>query len=259
MLTPATGGANPGTLRFFPYAEGKIEAAGAQTQTADGAATKLLLPVANQRVGEFTRLAGVLTASEGLGGARAAVIDVPLTGTVAAGTKPAAAAPQPSVLAGADPALPLLVALVFAFVGGMLLNLMPCVFPVLSLKVLGFATQHDGRVTMRGRGLAFTAGVIVSFWILAGGLVALRAAGAQLGWGFQLQSPVVVTGLAILFFVLALNLSGVFEIGQMLPSQARELEREESATPTTLSRACSRWSSPRRARRRSWVRRWVSR
>ncbi|MEO8741383.1 MAG: protein-disulfide reductase DsbD domain-containing protein [Casimicrobiaceae bacterium] len=211
----------PGTLRFFPYAEGKIEAAGVQTQTVDGATIKLLLPVAKQRVGEFTRVAGVLTASEGFGGARAVVVDVPLIGVVGAGSKPASVVPQaaPRMLGDADPALPLLVALAFAFIGGLLLNLMPCVFPVLSLKVLGFATHHDSRVTMRMHGLAFAAGVIVSFWILAAGLVALRAAGAQLGWGFQLQSPAVVTGLAILFFVLALNLSGVFEMRQLLPSR----------------------------------------
>jgi thiol:disulfide interchange protein DsbD len=100
----------------------------------------------------------------------------------------------------------------------LLLNLMPCVFPVLSLKVLGFAAHGGDRATMRKHGLAFAAGVIVSFWLLAAVLVALRAAGSQLGWGFQLQSPVVVAGLALLFFVLALNLSGLFEIRLLLPS-----------------------------------------
>src|SRR6185369_12400356 len=101
-------------------------------------------------------------------------------------------------------------AIVLALLGGVLLNLMPCVFPVLSLKVLGFATHGGDRATMRKHGLAFAAGVVVSFW--------LRAAGSQLGWGFQLQSPVVVAGLALLFFVLALNLSGLFEIRLLLPS-----------------------------------------
>jgi thiol:disulfide interchange protein len=95
---------------------------------------------------------------------------------------------------------------------------MPCVFPVLSLKVLGFAAHGESGAAMRRHGIAFAAGVIVSFWLLAAILVALRAAGAQLGWGFQLQSPAVVTVLAILFFVLALNLSGVFEVRQLLPS-----------------------------------------
>jgi thiol:disulfide interchange protein DsbD len=95
---------------------------------------------------------------------------------------------------------------------------MPCVFPVLSLKVFGFAAHGFNSGTMRAHGLAFGAGVIVSFWLLAGLLFALRAGGTQLGWGFQLQSPPVVAGLAVLFFVLALNLSGMFEIGQLLPS-----------------------------------------
>jgi thiol:disulfide interchange protein DsbD len=109
-------------------------------------------------------------------------------------------------------------ALVFALVCGALMNLMPCVFPVLSLKVLGFAAHGGDRAAMRAHGLAFAGGVLVSFWLLVGGLLALRLGGQQLGWGFQLQSPAVVASLAILFFVLALNLSGVFEIGQLLPS-----------------------------------------
>ncbi len=219
-LSPDSAASNPGTLRFFSYAEGKIEAGGAQTQERDGTTTRLLLPVANQRVGEFARVAGVLTASDGFGGARAVTIDVPLAGAVTAGSKAVTggAAAAPTTLADVDPPLPFVVALVFAFVGGVLLNLMPCVFPVLSLKALGFATHGEGRTLARRHGLAFAAGVIVSFWILAGALVALRAAGTQLGWGFQLQSPVVVAGLAILFFVLALNLSGLFDIGRLLPS-----------------------------------------
>ncbi len=212
---------DPGTLRFFPFAEGKIEPAGAQPGTRDGATTTLTLPVARQRVGEFTRVAGVLTASNGFGTQRAATIDVPLTGTISAAAAPmpiVAAQPLPVLAGSSEPALPLLVALAFAFIGGVLLNLMPCVFPVLSLKVLGFATHRDSRAAMRAHGAAFAVGVVVSFWLLAAGLVALRAAGQQLGWGFQLQSPAVVVALAILFFALALNLSGVFEVRQLLPS-----------------------------------------
>ncbi len=110
-----------------------------------------------------------------------------------------------------------LVAIGFAFLGGLLLNLMPCVFPVLSVKVLALL-EHGGGDASRGRrhGLAFGAGVLLSFWLLAGVLMALRAGGEQLGWGFQLQSPIVVALLALLMFALALNLSGVFEIGLTL-------------------------------------------
>ena len=116
----------------------------------------------------------------------------------------------------------LALAIAFAFVGGIALNLMPCVFPVLSLKVLGFATHHDARATLRKEAFAFAAGVIVTFVVLGLALAALRSAGEQLGWGFQLQSPAVVTALAALFFVIALNLSGVFEFGQIAPSGIAE-------------------------------------
>ena len=120
-------------------------------------------------------------------------------------------------MAGGD-GLTLALAVVSALVGGLILNLMPCVFPVLSLKVLGFATHNDTRPTLRHEAGAFAAGVVLTFVALGAVLAVLRAAGEELGWGFQLQSPAVVSALAILFFVLALNLSGVFEFGQLAPS-----------------------------------------
>jgi len=222
VLAPAPGAAvpaDPGKLRFFAYSAGQIEPSGAQELSRDGAIWTLALPVAVQRSGEFTRVAGVLASTTGLGGnARAAVVDVPLSGTVIAAAPPPAQSLQPLPLAPAENALSLGVAIAFALVGGVLMNLMPCVFPVLSLKVLGFATHGGDRATMRRHGMAFAAGVVVSFWLLAVVLAALRAAGAQLGWGFQLQSPIVVAGLALLFFVLALNLSGLFEVRRLLPS-----------------------------------------
>lgn len=109
-------------------------------------------------------------------------------------------------------------AILFAFIGGLLLNLMPCVFPVLSVKVLALLEHGGMDDPARGRkhGLAFGAGVLLSFWVLAGVLMALRAGGESLGWGFQLQSPAVVALLAMLMFALGLNLSGVFEIGLTL-------------------------------------------
>ncbi len=215
-----------GALRFFPYTESQIEPSVPQTQRRDGDAYVLALPVANNLDAAFTRLAGVVTAAGGLGGdVHAAVLDVPLTGTVVAGPKPAlAATPELNVAAPALPAPPpgdrltLAAAVLFALLGGMILNLMPCVFPILSIKVLGFATHHDNRLTMRREAVAFASGVVLTFAVLGLLLAILRAAGEQLGWGFQLQSPGVVTALAILFFVLALNLSGVFEFGQLAPS-----------------------------------------
>lgn len=120
-------------------------------------------------------------------------------------------------------------ALLLALVGGVLLNLMPCVFPVLSLKVLGFIEQSGSESSaLRRHGWGFTAGVLASFWVLGGALLILRSGGEALGWGFQLQSPAFVATLAALMFVLALNLAGVFELRAAPWSRsAASLERRE--------------------------------
>ncbi|PSQ58881.1 MAG: thiol:disulfide interchange protein, partial [Bacteroidetes bacterium QH_10_64_19] len=99
---------------------------------------------------------------------------------------------------------------------GLLLNLMPCVFPVLSVKILGFAEEAGDTRAMQRHGALFGAGVLVSMWILAGGLLALRAAGSQIGWGFQLQSPIFIALMTMLFFGIGLNLLGAFEVGTTL-------------------------------------------
>ncbi|MYA77316.1 MAG: thiol:disulfide interchange protein, partial [Gemmatimonadetes bacterium] len=105
----------------------------------------------------------------------------------------------------------------FALIGGLILNLMPCVLPVLSIKVLGFIHQAgDDPAKARRHGLVFTAGVLVSFLALAAVLIALRAGGEQLGWGFQLQSPVFIVILSVIIFMFGLSLFGVFEIGTSL-------------------------------------------
>ncbi len=108
-------------------------------------------------------------------------------------------------------------AALLAALGGLVLNLMPCVFPVLSLKVFGFASQAHDRRALAVAGLSYTAGVVLSFAALAALLLALRASGEQLGWGFQLQSPAFVAALALLFALLGLNLLGHFEFGMMVP------------------------------------------
>jgi len=96
----------------------------------------------------------------------------------------------------------------------LILNLMPCVFPVIGIKIMGFVNQAgEARRKVAQHGLTFTAGVLVSFWMLAGLLILLRSGGEQLGWGFQLQDPVFVFFLAGFLLVFALNMSGVFEFG----------------------------------------------
>jgi thiol:disulfide interchange protein DsbD len=222
-LTPPAGVPDTGALRYFPYAEREIEPSAPQRLTREGSDRVLLLPVANDLAGPIPKLVGVITAGETLGGGvSAAVLDVAVDGSVVAGPKPAlATAPKldfGSAAGGRGADLGWALASLFAFVGGMLLNLMPCVFPVLSIKVLGFATHHDRPATLRREAFAYSAGVVLTFVGLGLALFALRAAGEQLGWGFQLQSPAVVSALAALFFVLALNLSGVFEFGQLAPS-----------------------------------------
>ncbi len=113
--------------------------------------------------------------------------------------------------------LSLLQALAFALLGGLILNLMPCVFPVLAMKAAAFARlAGHARSEMRRDGLAYTAGVLVSFAAMAGVLIALRSTVGEVSWGFQFQSPVFSLLIAYLFFVVGLNLSGVFEVGNRL-------------------------------------------
>jgi thiol:disulfide interchange protein DsbD len=105
----------------------------------------------------------------------------------------------------------------FAFLGGLLLNLMPCVFPVLFIKGLALVqSSGEERDKLRVHGLIYTFGILVSFWVLVGALLGLRAAGSTLGWGFQFQSPVFLALMAALLFFLGLSLAGQFEIGLTL-------------------------------------------
>ncbi len=149
----------------------------------------------------------------------------------AAGAAPPAAAASTQAVPAATFAL----ALLGALVGGLLLNLMPCVFPVLAIKVLGFARHADDRRAHRVSGLAYSAGVVLSFLALGALMLGLRAAGEQLGWGFQLQSPAVVAALAVLFTVIGLNLAGVFEFGQFVPSSVATLEARHPVANAGLS------------------------
>jgi len=138
------------------------------------------------------------------------------------GAPPAAASglgPPPARISGggASANLGLASAALFALVGGLILNLMPCVFPILAMKAASLAGHGGGaHAEARRQGLAFGAGALATFLALAGLLIALKAAGSAIGWGFQLQSPPVVAVLALLILAVALNLSGLFEVGTSL-------------------------------------------
>ena len=143
-------------------------------------------------------------------------------------------APKHQTSSTADPSL--LLMLGFAFIGGLILNLMPCVFPVLSIKILGFVQQASQKPEeIRRHGWVFTLGVMVSFWILAAILVVFRQAGVQVGWGFQLQSPAFVAALALLFFLMSLNLMGTFEIGGRLMGAGNALAGRQGLSGTFFS------------------------
>lgn len=118
-----------------------------------------------------------------------------------------------------------------AFLGGIILNLMPCVFPVLFLKGLALVqSSGEARSRLRSHGLVYTLGILVSFWAIVGVLLALRAGGSQAGWGFQLQSPTFLTLLAAGIFFFALSLAGLFDIGLSLTSVGGELAQKQGYT-----------------------------
>jgi len=126
-------------------------------------------------------------------------------------------------------------AVVAALVGGLILNLMPCVFPVLAIKVFEFSRHDYAPAARRLQGLAYSAGVVLSFVALGALMLALRAGGEQLGWGFQLQSPAVIASLALLFTLMAMNLAGWIDVGHWLPSGVASLQFRHPAADAFLS------------------------
>ncbi|HSH45464.1 MAG TPA: protein-disulfide reductase DsbD domain-containing protein, partial [Longimicrobiales bacterium] len=210
----------PGSLAgayFFSSDPGALEHTPEQPAgTADGE-VRLRLPESPYLLEEPDRLEGVLKLPEGstvdAAGHPGLLVSVPLergeAATWALEPTTPLAAPVAQADAGGSAGLSLAAALLFALIGGVILNLMPCVFPILSLKALGFATRGGDRAGMRRDGLAFGAGVVLSFLAVAGVLMAVRASGAEVGWGYQLQSPAIVALLAALMFVIGLMLAGV--------------------------------------------------
>ena len=219
-------GADMAGAYFFPYSPKVIEHAADQTVDRGPEGLTLSLKPGYDFVGGGTaptELAGVISTRAGAWEVTATPGDLPAT---AAGMGPPA---DSKTAAGGEMSGGLLGALLFAFIGGLILNLMPCVFPVLSMKAASLAGHaHDAGKT-RLQGLVFLLGVVATFLALAGLLLAVRAGGAAVGWGFQLQSPAVVAGLALLMLLVALNMSGVFEIGTSVQNVGSEASSKGGA------------------------------
>ncbi len=249
MITPPAGADHvPSGLYFFDDV-GVVDYAVPQVVKSANGRYAIEMKTGVDTPADAQRLTGVLVAKNGWqaspGGPGGILVDAPLTSgqTVAAAKAGAVAAATGSVPpsdggapGGGEPGAGsatggragLLGTLFLAFAGGLVLNLMPCVFPVLGIKILGFVNQagnHKAKVVQHG--LAFSAGVLLSFWVLAGVLLALRAGGEQLGWGFQLQSPAFVFGMAVFLLIFALNLSGLFEVGLSATGAGANLQSKE--------------------------------
>ncbi|MBJ3778403.1 protein-disulfide reductase DsbD family protein [Acuticoccus mangrovi] len=219
---------------FFAYDREAIDHVAEQevTEASDGDGLFITLSAGRGRLDGTLR--GVLKTADGAFSITATGDADPEPPTAAAATGPAAdgaspsgpgrpaAAPAPALAvvapdaggSGGGGGIGLAQAIAFAFIGGLILNLMPCVFPVLALKALSLVS-HAGEPLPRRAALAgaYTAGVVAAFMVLTGTLLGLKAAGVSVGWGFQLQSPAFVAAMALLTFAVGLNLSGLFEVG----------------------------------------------
>ena len=231
-------------LAFFPETGGVIEPAAKWTQNWQADRWTAQIPLSAQRSESPTSMPVVVAL-----GADSFRIEAPVKSgwpavAVAAQVPPAldaalkanATSGAAPILAGTGSSAPLTfwVAIFGALLGGMILNLMPCVFPVLAIKVVSFVNVQDQRTRVT-TGLAYSAGVTLSFLALGALLLGLRAAGEQLGWGFQLQSPAVVASLAVLFTLIGLNLAGLFEFGSFLPSRVANLQAKNPTVDSFLS------------------------
>ncbi len=218
-------------LTFFPYDGGLIQHAAPQRAEPGEGVTRLILVPGFQPDPQAARpRGGVLRYTAGAG---AAAREIALE--IWARPDREMVLPASAVIAEGQPRMPaaapgLIGLLLLAFAGGLILNLMPCVFPILSIKVLHFVeAAHDHPHRVQRHALFFLAGVILSFVALAAVLVGLREFGLPVGWGFQLQVPVVVAALTLLLFAIGLNLLGVFEIGTRLQGVGGALSEKPGA------------------------------
>lgn len=224
---------------FLPDTPGFIKNAADQSLSSDGQAMVLHIPGGSkvripEEAAKIATISGVLIFDD-VGGQRRAITieavrgDVPDAKPAAEIAPPAGAAALPQTAMNPDN-LSFGGAILFALLGGLILNLMPCVFPVLSMKAM--ALVRNGEVS-RGEaiadGLAYLGGVLVTFCALAAAVIVLRQAGEAVGWGFQLQSPFVVAVLAYVLFAVGLNLSGVFQVGGGLMGLGSSLQDQSNS------------------------------
>ena len=210
FVLQVTGAGSP-NAEFFPLDETVIANAAAQPEQSVPGGFQLTLTKDENLQGAPQKLNGLVELPNGT-----AFEIHALPGTLAS-----TAVPPASAFSGIAGAVAL------AFIGGILLNLMPCVFPVLFIKGLALvqSSQHE-RHKLRAHGWVYTLGILVSFWAVVAVLVVLRAAGRQLGWGFQFQSPIFLALMAMLLFFLGLALAGQFEIGLSLTSAGGSLAQK---------------------------------
>ncbi len=240
----AVSGQRETQAQFFPADPDLIANAAPQTVTPTAKGLTLDLKKDPNGTAKATQLRGLLELSGGrayeISAPQGAPVDVqPIAADQLAATPaPASSAAPPSATATSSAAPPaatknfgLAEVIGLAFLGGIILNLMPCVFPVLFLKGLALVNSgNEERHKLRAHGLVYTAGIVVSFWVLVGLLLALRSAGSRLGWGFQFQSPIFLSLMAALLFFLGLSLAGQFEIGLSLTSAGGSLAAKQGYT-----------------------------
>jgi thiol:disulfide interchange protein/DsbC/DsbD-like thiol-disulfide interchange protein len=214
VAAPALATARPASVEFYPLDAGAIKNPAPQLvgYNAQGLVLRL---TPGSKAATLTALNGVLVLTGSDGSVQALDIKAPQ------GLVPAADFSSAPDSAAAADAMPLWLAMAFAALGGLILNIMPCVLPILAMKALALA-RHSGseRSIVIGETFAYSGGVILSFLILGAALVALRAGGEAVGWGFQLQSPIAVAAFALLVFAVGLNLSGVFEVGSITAGES---------------------------------------
>lgn len=214
---------------FFPSDQGVLDNPAPQPVTPTPVGALILLKKDASLTANPMALNGVLELSGGRAyviAAKPGAVDAALLRKAVAAANTATAAGTAGRAASADHSLWSVVLL--AFLGGILLNLMPCVFPVLFLKGLALVRSgNEERRTLRRHGIVYTAGIVLSFWALVAVLLSLRSAGAVLGWGFQFQSPVFLELMAALLFFLGLSLAGQFELGLSLTSTGGSLAAKQ--------------------------------